>query len=317
MRSERRRTEWILVTMSELNLAPTGSGVPSFAAPRFRPIRIGVLRDGGSQFRRIANLGLSADGGVWVSPAALPGVSWNYGNQAPNPSRPQFYHSPDAATTAHNVKLHYHRSGAVYPTLSGTDLERRSAYFPGLLEHPRTQIMSLTAGRTWEYPLVRPKKGDAIWVVQRWPDWFIASFAVHLIPPGSSVRTVRTVNKGAAGLLDGDSERYVVDLSGHGIPGVLSIRLGSADESELPQPLGVEPTFSMAAFSWSETSRPREVFALWSRNMTNPAIPIESALDLAPIDHFVGSPRTLADDLDDVGPVRTVDHTGHAGEAGV
>ncbi|MFE9235220.1 hypothetical protein [Cellulosimicrobium funkei] len=265
-----------------------------------RPFRLGLVRGEGLQFRRIATVGVIGDGGIWITPSQLPGMKWCYGMQIPNPHRPPFNHAPDPATVEHNVKLHYHRSGFVYPTLSGTELPRRGARFPGLLERPRTQIMSLTASRTWEFPLVEPRRGDAIWHVRKWPDWFLASFAVHLFPRGATVRTVRPPGGGAAGLLDGDSERYVVDLSGYGIPGVLSIRFATSFDRDavVPTPLDLEPTVSLAAFSWSKDDRPRESFGLWSANTRNPSIPIERDPDLASIEHFIGSPRTLPDEVD-------------------
>lgn len=263
------------------------------AVRKHTPIRVGVLRDSGSRFRRIANLGLIADGGVWIQPASIPVDGWRYGNYVPRADQPAFLYSPDAVETTVTPKLHYHCSGMTSVSRTGAALESRRAVFPGLASRPRTQIMSVVAGRTWDYPDVRPRRGDVFLVQEKWPDYAMFTVTVHLTTPDEALRLAKASPSDAAGLLDGDPERYVVDLSAHGISGVLSIRLAARDDSDLPLPLGYEPTFCASAFSWSAHERPRESFILCSSNVRNPLVPIETDADLAPITHFTGETRLL------------------------
>lgn len=259
---------------------------------KFKPVRIGVMRN--DKFRRIATIGLSGDGGIWISPA-LPGDGqWVYGRQSLDPARPGVLETLDPVKTDKRVKLHYHRSGFVSPSLTGVELDRRSVKFPGLIERSETQIFSMVASRTWEFREETPKAGDALWIVDKWPDWFQASFAVYLFGGSDRARTVGSPLVRAAGLLEGDGERFVINLAGHGISGVLAIRMGSLGSDEGPVEMGLEPSVSVTALPRASSVFPGESFSLWSANLTGPISVIEGREEFVGIDHFVGDPRLFS-----------------------
>jgi hypothetical protein len=83
-----------------------------------KPFRVGVFRGSTQAFKPVATIGLVADGGLWVAPAPVRDFSWTYGPVRPTGS-PE---PPDHVEITQRPKLHYHQSGIVSVSLTGTAL---------------------------------------------------------------------------------------------------------------------------------------------------------------------------------------------------
>lgn len=179
-------------------LDPESASTDETSKPR--AFHVGLMRRTGAtlQFKSAGVIGLSPDGGVYIAPMQ-PGP-WRYG-----PLEGNFSALPTSAETPHRPKLHYHRSGRVYATLSGQDLERKSLQLTRLPRLRYAQIFSLHCIRTWELPTRAKslKLGDQFTPVRRWPD--VAVWTVFVLRASQSVRD-RLLVPGlpSAGMLAGD-----------------------------------------------------------------------------------------------------------------
>jgi hypothetical protein len=114
-----------------------------------------VTRGRSNQYKPIASIGILDDGGIFVAPAAVRDFGWTYGNLGAK-SDPANH-----VSTFHRPKVHYHSSGIVRATLSGKDLESRSAYFPKIDLVRRAQLFSIVCTRPSELATARSRPEGA------------------------------------------------------------------------------------------------------------------------------------------------------------
>lgn len=237
------------------------------ANPKVRPFRIGLMRNGSVGYRPIATLGVSRDGGIWISPAPVRKFGWNYG--VIHPDRADLH---DIVHSMERPKLHYHRSGIVSATLTGADIERRRLAMRSVPDLVRAQALSIVSHRTWELTLDQtgPRKGDLAIVEDRWPTSVGVALSVIFYEPGNQLRISAVGQLSSVGLVADDYTRFAVDLNGHGMNAVIIGR--SAVDFELPDML--EPGTTIAALPWTPGGKTevREAFGLWSDTIRNPPI---------------------------------------------
>jgi hypothetical protein len=244
------------------------------------------------QFKSAGVIGLSPDGGVFIAPMQL--GPWRYG-----PLEGDLSALPTSVETPHRPKLHYHRSGRVYATLSGQDLEHKSVQFAGLPRLNDSQIFSLHCVRTWELPTRTKslKLGDQFTPVRRWPD--VAVWTVFVLRASQRERERLLVpGMPSVGLLAGDEFTHgIVSLAAYGHEAILLITVRTPDSWKgLPRVGGT----TVAALPWhpgGQTATDR-CFGLWSSDLRNPMITWEDSAptDLTPTQ--TTSPKRLDDDVD-------------------
>jgi hypothetical protein len=233
-----------------------------------KAVRLGVLRDSGnlgSVFKPVATIGLARDGGIFVAPAPVPSGGWNYG--VISRDRPQ---KGEIVLTAQRPKLHYHRSGIVSATLTGTQLEHRSLHLPPLHEVTGAQVLSITCVRPWQLEdALGDHKGDVFNVVRSWPQSVAFSLSMVVTPERS--RPIEHVPDIAPlGLVPGDPGAFVVSLEGHGLNALLVGRTGT----EYTQVPGMHPGISVTAMRWNGGGPEfiADMFSLWSSSLPNPHV---------------------------------------------
>lgn len=254
---------------------------PPEESKRPRAFRIGLSRRVGSEvvFKSAATIGISADGGVFVSPSRFPAL-WEYGVLDSSTIA-----TTTSAETDLRPKLHYHRSGLVYATLSGHDLERRSLELAPLTALRKSQIFSVIAVRTWEFPTRAGStaRGDLSTAVKRWPD--VATWTVWLLEASKDERRPLLLpGMPSVGLLAGDGFTHgVVSLFAYGREAVLLTTVSTDDTWEkLPLTGGITVT----ALPWHPGPPTTEdrCFGLWSSSLRHPMTNWQEAApdDLAP-----------------------------------
>lgn len=209
---------------------------------RVRPFRLGLLRASTSEFKPIATIGLSADGGIWVAPRQVRNYGWRYGIARAAGS----VHGFEAhAHTEHTPKLHYHRSGIASVTLTGASIERRRVRFPPIARLREAQVMSIVVERTWELT-TKPgplRKGDMGLLHDAWP----RSVAVTLSLVKSPHSTLFRIEDGnPLGLIRGDDSLFGVDFT-HFHEDVYLIGRTAVGFGHEPS----EPAVTISAVSWS------------------------------------------------------------------
>ncbi len=250
-------------------------------ASRVRAFRNGLMRrtPSGVVYKPAFLVGLSKDGGVFASPYQRSGA-WHYG--VINKDVPV---GETRAETWHRPKIHYHRSGWVYATLSGQDLEQRSLQLPPLFSLRSSQIFSVMSLRTWELPSRHDfgiRAGDGATAVRRWPD--IATWNVFLLEASDDERRPLLLPEmQSMGLLATEDYTHgIVSLSAYGRQAVLLITVSIYDSwSALTQPDGWnKPDLprsggtTIAALPW-HPGRPTsddDGFGLWSASLRNPLV---------------------------------------------
>ncbi|MFM9920881.1 hypothetical protein [Lacisediminihabitans sp. H27-G8] len=189
-------------------------------------------------------------------------------------------------------KLHYHQTGRVAASLSGVRIPKRIAQYPPLKDLSRAQILGLTATRPWELPSFEESRvGDVGTREKQWPQRVGWSIAILDHPTVDQSRAVLSL--GNRGLIGGDKQRVVFDLSEFGRAALLVARVHLQYESSLD----VQPSVTAAAYPAVKRGVPDHAYVLWSSTARNPVLAYESA------DEFI----TL-DDLNDFSrfmPVRT------------
>jgi len=241
--------------------------------PLRRGIRIGALRAGAtsSEFRPIATLSFVRDGGIHITPAEISSAHWRYGRLVSD-QRPS---ANLTSITMVRPKLHYHNSGFVSVSQTGTRLPTRSVQYPPLHTTSRSQFLSVFAVRPWELP-VKPfeRAGDFCVSDNRWP-WIIGfSFALVAKPKGRS----RLHSIGDRGLLSGDRKRFFVDLTQFGRSEIL---IGHAHVTyDAPARAQVASVTVSAYPRVDPKAKPQEIFALWNDGTINPLAVWEPASEL-------------------------------------
>jgi hypothetical protein len=232
-----------------------------------RPFRIGVTRGSTHEFKPLATVGVSADGGIFLAPPPIGNYGWSYGLT-------RYFGAQDRAWDLSHVhtdmapKLHYHRSGIVSVTLTGKELERRRMRFPPLSEIRQAQVLSIVAYRTWDLKSSAGRKGDFHIVHPYWPDAVAVSFSLI---KSKGAEMFRAAQDGAGGLIRGDDSRFVVDFSYFRPDTYLIGHVSVRARVEEPQPA---PSIALAAVSWSPAQRPedRRAFALYSDSIASPGV---------------------------------------------
>lgn len=263
-------------------------------ATKPRAFHVGLMRRTGSkfEFKSAAVIGLSPDGGIFIAPMQ-PGP-WRYGPLEGNLSG-----LPTSAETSHRPKLHYHRSGRVYATLAGQELERRSLQLTQLTKLCYSQVFSVHCLRTWELPTRAKslKVGDQFTVVRRWPD--VAVWTVFVLQASQRVRDELLIpGVPSMGMLAGDDYTHgVVSLSAYGREAILLITVRTPDGWDgLPRVGGT----TVAALPWhvGQPVAGDVSFGLWSSHLRNPMIKWEAALPSALTPTQTTSSKRLEDDVD-------------------
>lgn len=221
----------------------------------------------------MASVGLIRDGGVFVAPAPVRSYRWQYAitrtGESPRVGEHFWITAPP--------KLHYHRSGLVSVSLTGTDIERCSLTLSPLPTTRRTQVLSVVSHRLWEFESKEPRSGDVFSTERRWPESVAFSFSVISVSAEES-RKVVFRDHFPIGLLRGDARRFVVDMSAYGWPALLVGSVQVSYESTWHQ----EPNTTVAAFRWSPEGPAgmTEALALWTSELRNPYVHYESESDL-------------------------------------
>ncbi len=244
------------------------------------------------EYKSAAVIGLSPDGGVFIAP--MQHGPWRYGLLEGNLSA-----LPSSAETPLKPKLHYHRSGLVYATLAGQELERKSLKLTPLPRLRHSQIFSLHCVRTWELPTRTKslKLGDQITSVTRWPD--VAVWTVFVLQASPKLRDQLLIpGVPSVGMLAGDNHTHaVVSLSAYGREAILLITVRSHDGwVGLPAVGGT----TVAALSWhaGEPTNREVSFGLWSSQLRNPMIKWEESLPASLTPTQTTSVKRLEDDVD-------------------
>lgn len=242
-------------------------------------------------FKSAAVIGLSPDGGVFIAP--MQRGPWRYGPLEGNLSA-----LPTSAETPHRPKLHYHRSGRIYATLSGQNLERKSLQLPGLPQLGDSQILSLHCTRTWELPTRKKnlRLGDQFTAIRRWPD--AAVWTVFVLRASQSVRERLLIpDMPSVGLLAGDGFTHgVVSLAAYGREAILLITVRTIDTwGGLPRVGGT----TVAALPWHPGRQTATdcCFGLWSSQLRNPTVMWETSAPTRLAPTQTTSAKLLEDDV--------------------
>ena len=242
-----------------------------------RAFRLGVMRASSGEFKSVANVGITGDGGVFVVPAQLRGYSWRYGVVRKGEAPKQAEH----VETDLRPKLHYHQSGIASVTLTGSDIERRRVQLPRLPCVVRGQVFSIVSYRVWEFPTVSTngdaRRGDVFTVETRWPDALAWTLSIVSHPSGDPFN-VALDGPRPIGHIRGDPTRFVVDLSWYGRNAML---VGHVDP-RFDDPVPMEPGVSVVALPWKPggPSTMDDAFGLWSTSMNNPVVKYEEDDDI-------------------------------------
>lgn len=250
---------------------------------RPRDFRIGLLRKSTDEFKPLFNIATSSDGGLMIAPRAVPNVEqWSYGMARPKDS--QRLHVSEIFTTDARPKVHWHRSGWTAVSLTGTRLHPARAKFKPLPDLRAAQIASAIVERPWAFPPGRLKAGDQMLVVDSWPMHFGVEIYAYFVPHGQDLDIVRSTLP-AVGMMDGDTERAVVDMRGHGLEAFLVFRYReAADHADAA---------AISVFAGPLRREPRadaRYVALWSGDSEYPKVTVDAP---PPVSTFLGTGRTL------------------------
>ena len=254
---------------------------------RPRDFRLGVMRESTSEFKPLIKIVTISDGGLIFAPLRVPGApQWSYGVARPRGAL-GVVGVADILRTAQRPKVHWHRSGWTAVTLTGTRLPPAGVEFVPLPDLQTAQIASIVVERPWAFPSEAPRMGDQFWVVAKWPMHLGIEVCAYFVPHGQSLNIVRSPIP-AVGLIDGDTERSVVDLRGRGLEAFLVFRFrASDDESQAPA------TSVIAGPLRRDPAPSAEYVALWAGPNDNPGVTID---DPPPVSLFVGPGREVDDE---------------------
>lgn len=232
-----------------------------------RSFRLGLLHARTGEFIPFVSVGLARDGGVFVSPVDLAGESWMQGPIAPGLSISQ---QPQVSTSVERPKLHYHRSGIVRASLSGSKLVAATSTFEPMFERTVGTLISIVVTEPFKLPRQEFRAGDIATIEGDWPATATNSIAV--IQPSSRVTSLEDEEaSGLApiGLVSQTPSQAVVDLRGYGHSALLLVDGGCG---HVPVP-GEGPTITITAYPESpDGKRPSKAHALWNASARNPLL---------------------------------------------
>lgn len=257
---------------------------------RPRDFRIGLLRNSTDEFKPLVNIATSSDGGLMIAPRAVPrAAQWSYGVARPKDA--QRLHVADIHSTDVRPKVHWHRSGWTAVSLTGAQLAPTRVKFKPLPDLRAAQIASVIVERPWAYPSERLKTGDQASVVDTWPMYFGVQISAYFVPHGHSLNVVRS-SLPSVGLLDGDTERAVVDMRGRGLQAFLVFRFRESDDHA-----EAAATSVVAGPLRREPRADARYVALWSGD-SGPKLTVDI---VPPVSTFLGEGRTIEQDDTDGG----------------
>lgn len=232
-----------------------------------RSFRFGVLHAPTSVFIPIASIGIAKDGGVFVSPADIGGITWSHGPL----DMTRLVSEQDAVvTTPERPKLHYHRSGVVRVSLTGTSLQASSSRFTPLVERGVSTFMSVVAIRPIQLQTRELRRGDVSTVEGTWPTSVRLSLAIA--PP-----TERNALFGAAdglgpiGLVSETPSQFVVNLAGYGHLVHLLGQIMTTNEPPLEDRVSVTVAAYPEPINGSQAP-PSIAHGLWNTDVRNPIL---------------------------------------------
>jgi hypothetical protein len=224
-------------------------------------------------FKPVASIGLAKDGGIFVAPVPVLDHAWNYGVMRHDPPR-----AGDIVRTPERPKLHYHRSGVVSATLTGTDLEHRSLRLPPLHELTGAQVLSITSVRPRQLDSAAgDRKGDVLNVVRSWPQSVGFSLSV-VVTPDDAPDLQSVPDLAPLGLVRGDPSAFTVSLVAYGLRALLVVRSGTGYTIDP----GLHPGISITAMRWNGQGPESvgQMFSLWSASLPNPHVLYERRVSL-------------------------------------
>jgi hypothetical protein len=232
-----------------------------------RSFRFGVWNAREGTYAPFVSIRLSRDGGVFASPAEIPGETWTHGPLAPGMLVAE---QVDLATSSARPKLHYHRSGVVRASLTGSNIEAATSQYEPLPDRGVSTFLSIVVAHPEKLRRREMRKGDMSTIDGVWPQTVTLSLAI--IAPNS--RSTSLSDEDAAeiapmGLVLETPSQFVVDLQGYGHSVLLlgQVRIGE------DRPPGDELSITIAAYPESEHGRrPSRVHALWSTGARNPLL---------------------------------------------
>ncbi|MDM7829878.1 hypothetical protein [Cellulomonas edaphi] len=252
-------------------------------AEKPRNFRIGVMRKSTSEFKPVFNIATAGDGGLIVAPREVPEVAeWSYGIARAGAGGTIGVR--DIIRTSDRPKLHWHRSGWTAISLTGARLRRAGIAFAPLPDLRAAQIASIIVERPWAFPSEAPRKGDQFFVVPSWPMHLGVEVYAYFVPHGTSLNVVRSTLP-AVGLIDGDTERTVVDLRGRGVEAILVFRFRASDDNA-----GAAAISVVAGPLRRKPRRSTRYVALWSGTTDNPKVTVDEP---PPVGAFLGEGRSL------------------------
>lgn len=261
---------------------PDGGRNP--AHRKVRSFRLGLIRatKTSTQFKPSASVGIAPDGGIFVTPFPRTG-NWTYGVVRPSGPR-----EGELVTTDLNVKLHYHRSGLVMPSLSGKDgsLDRRRLQLPAIGNTSAAQVLSIVTLRPWELPTQSepPSRGTMMCRVSRWPDYVAWTISVVAADEPTQQQLLQPQLREQGLLALGTATHGIVSLSGHGHEAVVVVTTSlEHDTEDLPSTGGT----TVGALKWDQSGTSSgDAFALWSSSLRNPLFRLldKPITDLTPIE---------------------------------
>lgn len=177
---------------------------------------------------------------------------------------------PHVSTTTDRPKLHYHRSGVVRASLSGTNIEAATSQYQPIPERGVGTMISIVVTQPFQLMRRELRKGDMANIVGDWPQSVTTSITV--IPPGSrdtSLEDEDGEDVAPIGLVKQTPSQFVVDLRGYGHSLLLLV-----DERTGNRPaLGTGPTITITAYPESpDRTRPTRAHALWNASARNPLL---------------------------------------------
>jgi hypothetical protein len=233
-----------------------------------KSFRVGVFRK--REYKPIATVGVSADGGIWISPAPVKNHGWQYG--VSREGAEAIADPPELVRTPLRPKLHYHQSGRAFVTLTGQDLERRVLELPSVGTILNGQIFSVVAVRPWELATAPSgtRKGDFATVHARWPDSVAFTFSILRLDELTEPDESGSVGLEPFGLIPGDDSFFTVNLSSYFPKTVLLGRTHFHDEPSHH----TEASITVAALPWdpSRELSSRGTIILSSDQLRNPEV---------------------------------------------
>ena len=236
-----------------------------------RAFRLGVALTGSLDFKSVASVGISTDGGIFVAPVQVKDYGWHYGQTSNSAAGQQ-------VDTQLRPKLHYHRSGIAGITLTSAGLERRTLQLTPLDQIQRGQIFSIVCVRPGELNTSASgnalRKRDIFTLADRWPQ--VISWTLSVVSHGGNELESADIESLAqpVGLLRGDPTRFIVGLSAYQRRATLVGHVELSFSGSRRE----EPGISVVAVPW-KADGPRFVelaLGLWTAPMRNPIIRYEN-----------------------------------------